>query len=137
MPFELDHIIAEKHGGQTTSENLALACCYCNRFKGPNLSGVDPLSGEGLRLYHPRLDLWSEHFSWSGSAPTAARSASLHSSGGTADCPSSLTAPGPAHVEEPSHARTRVHESTRQGSGRSRARPRSGFGHTTLESGTA
>ena len=26
FPHELDHIIAEKHGGQTISENLALTC---------------------------------------------------------------------------------------------------------------
>ena len=27
---EPDHIIAEKHGGATTAENLALACFDCN-----------------------------------------------------------------------------------------------------------
>jgi hypothetical protein len=26
MPFEIDHIIAEQHGGPTLSRNLALAC---------------------------------------------------------------------------------------------------------------
>ena len=66
MPFEIDHIVAEKHGGQTESGNLALACCYCNRFKGPNLSGMDPVSSEIVRLFHPRLDRWYEHFAWSG-----------------------------------------------------------------------
>jgi HNH endonuclease len=28
-PFEIDHIIARKHGGPTESSNLALACFYC------------------------------------------------------------------------------------------------------------
>jgi hypothetical protein len=37
-------------------ENLALACHHCNLHKGPNLSGVDPLSGVMTRLFHPRLD---------------------------------------------------------------------------------
>lgn len=30
LPFEIDHIIAKKHGGQTVPGNLALACFYCN-----------------------------------------------------------------------------------------------------------
>jgi len=34
FPHEPDHIIAEKHGGLTTAENLALACFDCNRFIG-------------------------------------------------------------------------------------------------------
>ena len=33
-PHEADHVIAEKHGGATSLENLAWACFYCNRFKG-------------------------------------------------------------------------------------------------------
>jgi 5-methylcytosine-specific restriction endonuclease McrA len=28
--FEIDHIIALKHRGPTSAENLALACYYCN-----------------------------------------------------------------------------------------------------------
>jgi hypothetical protein len=64
LPFEIDHIIPEKHGGPTDLENLALACCYCNRFKGPNLSGVDNESGRIVRLFHPRRDRWGEHFVW-------------------------------------------------------------------------
>ncbi|MFM7165558.1 MAG: HNH endonuclease [Planctomycetaceae bacterium] len=63
---EMDHIIAEKHGGLTTSENLALACFHCNNHKGPNIAGVDPESGAVTRLFHPRLDRWNEHFYWSG-----------------------------------------------------------------------
>ena len=42
LPFEIDHIIARKHGGRTITANLALACWYCNSFKGPNISGLDP-----------------------------------------------------------------------------------------------
>ena len=34
FPHEPDHIIAQKHGGQTVLNNLALACFDCNRFKG-------------------------------------------------------------------------------------------------------
>src|SRR5439155_7190530 len=30
VPFQIDHIIAEKHGGRTTFENLALSWFFCN-----------------------------------------------------------------------------------------------------------
>jgi hypothetical protein len=62
LPFQIDHIVAEKHGGQSVANNLALACPHCNRFKGPNIAGIDPASGETIRLFHPRRDTWSEHF---------------------------------------------------------------------------
>ena len=64
-PFHVDHVIARQHGGRRSLENLALACCFCNRFKGPNLSGVDAASGRVVPLFHPRLDIWIEHFEWS------------------------------------------------------------------------
>ncbi len=64
--FQLDHILAEKHGGETVESNLALACPHCNRHKGPNIAGVDPNSGQLVRLFHPRQDRWSEHFQWEG-----------------------------------------------------------------------
>jgi len=64
LNFQMDHIIAEKHGGPTESEHLALSCIYCNIFKGPNLSGVDPITREIVRLFHPRRDNWEDHFRW-------------------------------------------------------------------------
>ena len=65
-PFQFDHIIAQSHGGETTAGNLALACFHCNNFKGPNLAGIDPESGNVVRLFHPRRDTWTEHFAWDG-----------------------------------------------------------------------
>ena len=65
-PFQIDHIIARQHGGTSTVDNLALACIHCNRFKGPNIASVDPDSGEIVRLFHPRRDIWTEHFVWDG-----------------------------------------------------------------------
>src|SRR5207245_8373332 len=44
ITFEVDHIIATCHGGSTRASNLALTCFYCNRYKGPNLAGIDPVS---------------------------------------------------------------------------------------------
>jgi len=61
-PFHIEHIIAQQHGGTDAQENLALACSWCNAVKGPNLSSIDPDSGELTRLYHPRKDRWAEHF---------------------------------------------------------------------------
>jgi hypothetical protein len=66
LPFQLDHIIAEKHGGPTEEGNLAWACYYCNSFKGPNLAGWIAETGQIVRLFHPRTDVWSEHFLWEG-----------------------------------------------------------------------
>jgi hypothetical protein len=66
LPFHLDHVIAEKHGGPTTSANLAWACFSCNLHKGPNIAGLDPDTGELTRLFHPRTDVWTEHFVWDG-----------------------------------------------------------------------
>jgi len=65
-PFQIDHVIARQHGGLEELENLALACVHCNRFKGPNIAGIDPTSREIVRLFHPRRDIWSEHFRWDG-----------------------------------------------------------------------
>jgi hypothetical protein len=66
VPFQIDHIIAEKHQGKTTSENLALSCFFCNTFKGPNVAGVDPQTQKITRLFNPRCDRWQEHFKWDG-----------------------------------------------------------------------
>lgn len=63
---EFDHIIAEVHGGGTVASNLALSCVHCNRHKGPNLSGIDPLTRRLARLFHPRRHSWSWHFRWDG-----------------------------------------------------------------------
>lgn len=46
--------------------NLAFACCFCNRYKGPNLAGVDPNSKQVVTLFHPRQHEWADHFQWDG-----------------------------------------------------------------------
>lgn len=65
LPFEIDHIIAQKHGGKTESANLALSCFYCNSYKGPNIAGVAS-DGSIVRLFNPRADDWNDHFYWEG-----------------------------------------------------------------------
>ncbi len=62
----MDHIIAEKHHGPTTAENLAWACFSCNLHKGPNIAGIDPVTGKLTPLFHPREHVWAAHFEWQG-----------------------------------------------------------------------
>ena len=64
LRFQVDHIISQQHGGPTASANLAWSCLRCNKHKGPNLSGIDPITGQVVRLFHPRRDRWAEHFVW-------------------------------------------------------------------------
>jgi hypothetical protein len=61
-PHEPDHIVAEKHGGPTSLENLAWSCFFCNRFKGSDLASIDPISGRVVTLFHPRTQRWPRHF---------------------------------------------------------------------------
>lgn len=71
LGFEIDHIIAEKHGGETIVENLAWSCYYYNSYKGPNIAGWIKETGEVVRLFNPRVDLWNAHFGWHGAAIVA------------------------------------------------------------------
>ncbi len=65
-PFEIDHIVAEKHGGLTVPENSALSCYYCNTYKGPCIASWDAAKKDAVRLFSPRRDDWHEHFHWIG-----------------------------------------------------------------------
>jgi hypothetical protein len=66
VPFHVEHIVARQHEVDDRPENLALACDRCNAYKGPNLSSMDPDSGEIVRLFHPRQDVWEDHFAFHG-----------------------------------------------------------------------
>jgi hypothetical protein len=59
---EVDHVIAQKHGDETTTENLSLACLPCNRHKGSDLTTFDPTTGELVLLFNPRQHYWGDHF---------------------------------------------------------------------------
>src|SRR5262245_25077103 len=66
VPFPIDHIIAQQHGGRTTLSNLALACLHCNSHKGPNIAGIDPVTRKLAKLFNPRRHKWTKHFRWDG-----------------------------------------------------------------------
>ncbi|MDJ0616965.1 MAG: HNH endonuclease signature motif containing protein [Calothrix sp. MO_192.B10] len=60
--YEVDHIIAVKHGGETTADNLALSCLSCNRHKGSDFATIDQVTKEIVPLFNPRRQIWDEHF---------------------------------------------------------------------------
>lgn len=59
---QVDHIIAEKHGGLTIESNLALSCAPCNKRKGSDIASVDDETGMVVPLFNPRTQIWREHF---------------------------------------------------------------------------
>ena len=62
LTHHVEHIVAKQHGGPDDVNNLALACHRCNLCKGPNLTGIDTLTGGVVPLFHPRRDQWKDHF---------------------------------------------------------------------------
>ena len=62
--MEVDHIIPESLGGATVEDNLWLACSLCNDHKGDRIAAADPVSGEVVRLFNPRQQVWGDHFQW-------------------------------------------------------------------------
>ncbi len=62
VSYQIDHILARKHGGTTILNNLAFACVLCNRHKGSDVAAPDPGTGEIVPLFHPRRQRWQEHF---------------------------------------------------------------------------
>ncbi len=65
---QVDHIVSRKHGGNSLPENLAYACVLCNRRKSGDVASIDSNSGQLVRLFHPRQDLWKDHFQIDGSS---------------------------------------------------------------------
>ncbi len=65
MPMEVDHLIPVSLGGPTEESNLWLACPQCNACKGNRIAAQDPETGETVRLFNPRTQIWNEHFAWS------------------------------------------------------------------------
>jgi hypothetical protein len=66
VPFEIDHIIARHHKGRTVARNLADSCMYCNGYKCPNISGLDPATGKPTPPFNPRRHKWTHHFRYEG-----------------------------------------------------------------------
>jgi len=64
-PSSVEHIVPLSKGGDNAEDNLALSCQGCNNKKYTKTTAVDPESGKRVTLFHPRRQMWSEHFGWS------------------------------------------------------------------------
>ncbi len=63
--FHIEHIYPICRGGSSELNNLTLACLSCNLHKSNRVSLIDS-GGQEIPLFHPRNDLWEQHFSWEG-----------------------------------------------------------------------
>jgi hypothetical protein len=63
--FSVEHIIPKVTEGGTDIENLALSCQGCNNHKYSKTHAVDPVTHQTVPLYHPRTQVWLEHFAFS------------------------------------------------------------------------
>jgi hypothetical protein len=64
--FHIDHVIPVVAGGETTAENLALACVSCSLRKGARQQLEDLETGEVVYIFNPRQQRWNAHFAWNG-----------------------------------------------------------------------
>jgi hypothetical protein len=63
-PMVVDHIVPRRKGSSTAFQNLCFSCHRCNEYKGATTEVEDPLTGETVTLFHPRLHQWHDHFAW-------------------------------------------------------------------------
>jgi len=61
VAFHVEHVVAKQQRGSDELDNLCLSCHWYNLFKGPNLSTI--VDSELNRLFNPRAETWSHHFS--------------------------------------------------------------------------
>lgn len=64
--FHIDHVIPVVAGGETTPDNLALACVSCSLRKGARQEIEDLETGETVNIFNPRQQSWNKHFHWEG-----------------------------------------------------------------------
>ena len=62
--FTLEHLLPQSLGGSDEMDNLALACRRCNERRYNFTTGVDLETQLQTKLFQPRQQLWSEHFTW-------------------------------------------------------------------------
>ena len=61
--FEVEHIDPRSSDADNET-NLALSCRSCNVHKSDRTTEVDLETGEVSTLFHPRTDIWEEHFNF-------------------------------------------------------------------------
>lgn len=65
IAMAFDHIHPRSKRGETSFENVCLACRSCNEYKSDITEAQDPLTGEIVPLFNPRIQKWNNHFCWS------------------------------------------------------------------------
>lgn len=65
IPFSFDHIRPAARGGTDDLHNIAFACQACNSYKYISTAAIDPITGQSVPLFNPRIDRWHDHFTWS------------------------------------------------------------------------
>ena len=64
-PFNVEHIVPLSKNGTNELDNLACSCGGCNGHKHNKMETLDPVSNLIVPIYHPRLMVWQNHFTWS------------------------------------------------------------------------
>jgi 5-methylcytosine-specific restriction endonuclease McrA len=66
LPYrlEIEHLLPVSLGGSSERENLWLSCHKCNKLRSNRIMGIDPLTQEEVKLFNPRQEVWTDHFSW-------------------------------------------------------------------------
>jgi HNH endonuclease len=62
--LQIDHIQPVVKGGADDIDNLGLACELCNQSKWKQTEGIDPETQLIVSLFHPRFQVWQDHFEW-------------------------------------------------------------------------
>ncbi len=62
LAFQIDHILALKHGGTNSLVNLAWACPFCNNHKGTDFATFLKPFDDIVPLFNPRIHIWAKHF---------------------------------------------------------------------------
>ena len=63
--FDIEHVLPVVLGGETSMDNLALACGGCNSHKYTKVEALDAVDQIVVPLYNPREHNWQDHFAWS------------------------------------------------------------------------
>ena len=64
--FHIDHVTPVAAQGETSADNLALACVSCSLHKSARQMVEDPETGKTVAIFNPRRQVWAEHFRWAG-----------------------------------------------------------------------
>ena len=62
--FSIEHVEPRSAGGTDELANLAYSCQGCNNHKFTRTTATDPVTGTEVPLFHPRKQVWADHFGW-------------------------------------------------------------------------